>query len=122
MIQEISAANSELSDNADQVARAVSELDTVIQSNAAASEEMASTSQELSSQAIQLTEAVGYFGMRDGRQLNAVLSRSSQSQHIGTVQTALPSAPQCKKAPPVPSAARTGLSLNMEENNEFERF
>jgi methyl-accepting chemotaxis protein len=61
MIEEISASNKELSVNADNVSKAVSQLDKTIQANAASAEEMSSTSEELSSQARHLTDTVGYF-------------------------------------------------------------
>ena len=61
MIQEIAAADKDLNHNAGQVAHAVSELDKVVQGNASAAEQMASTSGELSSQAGSLSQAVSYF-------------------------------------------------------------
>ncbi|HAE21557.1 MAG TPA: chemotaxis protein, partial [Spirochaetaceae bacterium] len=61
LIAEISAASREQGVGADQIARAVTQLDTVIQQNASASEEMASMAEELSSQAEQLADAISYF-------------------------------------------------------------
>jgi methyl-accepting chemotaxis protein len=61
LIAEISAASREQGVGADQIARAVTQLDTVIQQNASASEEMASMAEELSSQAEQLADAIAYF-------------------------------------------------------------
>ncbi|SMF03039.1 methyl-accepting chemotaxis protein [Desulfovibrio gilichinskyi] len=65
MIQEIAATNNELSNTADQVAVAVSELDKVIQANTSAAEEMASTSEQLYAQAAQLADNVNYFRMNE---------------------------------------------------------
>jgi methyl-accepting chemotaxis protein len=61
LVAEISAASREQSVGADQIAKAIAQLDTVIQQNAGASEEMASMAEELSSQAEQLAEAASYF-------------------------------------------------------------
>jgi methyl-accepting chemotaxis protein len=58
---EISSASREQSEGADQVAKALSQLDTVVQSNSASSEELAASSEELSSQATMLREAISFF-------------------------------------------------------------
>ncbi len=69
LIQEISMASAEQDGGADQINKAIQQLDIVIQSNAQASEELASTSAELASGARQLTDvyvkklqdSIGYF-------------------------------------------------------------
>ncbi len=66
LVAEISAASREQGVGADQIARAVTQLDTVIQQNASASEEMASMAEELSSQAEQLADAIAYFKLKEG--------------------------------------------------------
>jgi methyl-accepting chemotaxis protein len=50
----------------DQIAKAVIQLDKVIQQNASASEEMASMAEELSGQAGTLNELVAVFKLGDG--------------------------------------------------------
>jgi methyl-accepting chemotaxis protein len=65
-VAEISAATREQSVGADQITRAIAQLDAVIQQNASASEEMASMAEELSGQAEQLAEAIAYFKLNDG--------------------------------------------------------
>jgi methyl-accepting chemotaxis protein len=61
VVQEITAASREQSVGADQIGKAVVQLDTVIQQNASASEELASMAEELNSQAEALAETLTYF-------------------------------------------------------------
>ncbi|WP_419785913.1 methyl-accepting chemotaxis protein [Pseudodesulfovibrio sp.] len=61
MIQEIAAANNELSGSANQITSAVTQLDKGVQSNAAAAEEMASTCRTLTQASEDLTQHVDYF-------------------------------------------------------------
>jgi methyl-accepting chemotaxis protein len=58
LVGEISAASSEQARGITEVSSAISQMDKVTQSNAAGAEEIASSSEELSSQAISLTEIV----------------------------------------------------------------
>ncbi len=64
LVQEISASCREQSAGVDQIAKALTQLDTVIQQNASSSEELASTAEELASQAEMLSETVSYFKTR----------------------------------------------------------
>jgi methyl-accepting chemotaxis protein len=64
LVQEISASCREQSAGVDQIAKALTQLDTVIQQNAGSSEELASTAEELASQAEQLSETISYFKTR----------------------------------------------------------
>lgn len=61
LMLEISSASREQSVGADQVTKAVGQLDTVIQQNAATSETLAASSEELSGQAQALTDALSFF-------------------------------------------------------------
>lgn len=61
LIQDITSASQEQSRGAEQISSAIEQLDTVIQQNASASEEMASMSEELSGQAISMSESVSFF-------------------------------------------------------------
>ena len=115
MIQEIAAANNELSNNANQVSQAVSQLEKVIQSNASASEELASTSEELSGQANQLADTISYFHMSGG---------NHQARPV-SVQRAQPKPAAIAQAPAAraPQAVTGGLNLSMDDDGgEFERF
>jgi methyl-accepting chemotaxis protein len=61
LVQEIAAASAEQTTGANQVSKAMQQLDQVIQQNSSAAEEMASTAEELSSQAQQLQGSIAFF-------------------------------------------------------------
>lgn len=61
LVQEIAASSAEQAAGVGQVNEAMTELDRATQQNAAASEELASTSETMSAQAAQLREAVAFF-------------------------------------------------------------
>lgn len=61
LLKEITASSAEQSGGADQVNKAILQLDNVTQQNASASEQMASMAEQLSAQADQLQSAVAYF-------------------------------------------------------------
>ena len=61
LVQEINASSREQESGAEQINKAIRQLDSVTQQNAAASEEMASTAEKLSSQAAQLQSVVAFF-------------------------------------------------------------
>ena len=81
LVAEISAASREQSVGTDQIAKAVTQLDTVIQQNASASEEMASMAEELSGQSEQLAEAIAYFKL--GGSARALLAGGLSGSHSG---------------------------------------
>lgn len=61
MLQEISSASHEQSIGAEQINQALSQLDKVVQQNAASSEELSATAQSLTSRAENLQETISYF-------------------------------------------------------------
>ena len=61
LVEEITAASEEQQSGVEQVNNAISQLETVAQTNASASEELAATSEELSAQSAQLKQTVGFF-------------------------------------------------------------
>jgi len=67
LVQEINASSAEQSSGIDQVTRAISQLDQVIQSNSASTEELSATSEELTSQAEQLLDTASFFRTKDSR-------------------------------------------------------
>ena len=71
LVQEISAACREQDTGAEQINKAILQLDQVIQQNAGASEELSSTAEELSSQADQLQGSIAFFntGVGSSRRL-----------------------------------------------------
>ena len=66
LVQEIAASSREQNAGADQIGKAIGQLDTVIQQNAGASEELASMAEELAGQARQLQDTVAYFKVMHG--------------------------------------------------------
>lgn len=65
LIQEISGSSREQSVGVEQVTMAVGQLDSVIQQNASLSETLATSSEELNSQANALSSALSYFKISD---------------------------------------------------------
>lgn len=65
LVQEISAASNEQSTGADQIFKAVQQLDTIIQRNSGLSEEMVATAEELAAQAEQLRSKIDFFTIPD---------------------------------------------------------
>ncbi len=75
LVQEISAASTEQRSGADQINKAIQQLDLVIQQNAGSAGEMSSTSEKLSNQADQLIQCVTYF------RLNRIKNNTKQSKY-----------------------------------------
>jgi methyl-accepting chemotaxis protein len=109
LIREITAANNEQSAGAEQINEALQQLDHVVEQNAAASEEMASTSADLAGQAHGLEQLVAFFKVQGGP---APAARPVARVYRPT--------PKALAATP----ARRGMPLNMDEtdDNGFERF
>jgi methyl-accepting chemotaxis protein len=86
IIGEIAAASQEQSSGIDQVNKAVAQMDRVVQSNAAQTEELSSTAQSLSAHAEELQELVGRFKVADGpsqpRQLETDPSTARQPEPV----------------------------------------
>lgn len=65
LVMEISAASAQQAGGIHEINKAVQDMETMIQQNAASTEELASTSEELDAQAESLIQAVGYFQVAD---------------------------------------------------------
>jgi methyl-accepting chemotaxis protein len=78
LVQEIVAASKEQDVGAGQINSALIQLDKVVQQNAAAAEELASTAEELSGQAAQSLDTIAYFKLANDEKLalTAVADRS----------------------------------------------
>ncbi|ACV69655.1 methyl-accepting chemotaxis protein [Desulfohalobium retbaense] len=84
LVAEIAAASKEQSQGIEQINTAVSEMDKVVQKNAADSEETASASEELASQAEELQRAVeDLVGVVEGRARREQMARSATSAPSG---------------------------------------
>jgi len=75
LIAEISAASQEQASGIDQVNRAIMQMDTVTQSNAAQVEELSSTSQSLAMQADRLKELVSHFRLGSDFSVSAAAAK-----------------------------------------------
>ncbi|NDV20362.1 HAMP domain-containing protein [Pseudodesulfovibrio sp. JC047] len=108
LIQEISATTRGQKTEASRVSAAIQELDQVVQQNAAASEETSSTAEELSGQAMQLQQIVGYFTLQNDPGMTALGSQAGR-EYESSVES-------------MPSASAPSLPSNVDADGEFERF
>jgi len=119
LVQEISSASDMQRGGGEQVNRAVHELDKVIQQNASASEEVASTAEELSGQAVLLQEAIRFFklggfaGAMPKPIQPAFDTRKTKAKVSKPAPKAIASRPAPKKG--------GGVDLEMDAD-DFERF
>jgi methyl-accepting chemotaxis protein len=137
LVAEISAASREQSVGVDQIARAITQLDTVIQQNASASEEMASMAEELSSQAEQLASAIAFFtveensskGPRKAIAPGKVASRTAATKpSVKVAPAAQKSAEPVSKSGSGKASSKTAITLRAEQakdqlsDDDFEEF
>jgi methyl-accepting chemotaxis protein len=122
LIQEIASSSAEQEKSVTEIGSSISQLDEVVQGNASASEEMASTSEELSGQAQMLAEAMTFF---------KVASKSrARGGSRGTGRTTVTARrPSAKSLPPASAAegnvhrdGDTGMPLDMSDDGDFEKF
>jgi methyl-accepting chemotaxis protein len=120
LVQEISSASREQTSGADQIGKAMVQLDNVIQQNASASEEMASMAEELSGQAVQLTETMSFF------KIDGVGMASAEPKHeVHVAHAAHASAPPAATTAPAAMPRRTAIALAKREastDSDFEAF
>lgn len=112
LVQEISAANNEMTSGAGQVNNALQQLNQVTQQNAAASEEIASSSEELSSQADELKNLVSYFNTgNQSKKSKKQVKKTTNSKHT------------IHKIPLMHQPTRgEGIKIQMDDEDEFENF
>jgi len=109
LVQEIASSSMEQEKGVTEISSSVQQLDHVIQSNASASEEMASTSEELSAQAQALAQAMTFF------KVDQSVSRSTRVVSSAPVQQQIAQ----KQSQALPS----GVDLSMDDDDgSFERF
>jgi methyl-accepting chemotaxis protein len=85
LVQEISTACKEQDTHVDQVNRAIKKLDQVIQLNATTSTEMASTADELNSQADHLQGSISFF-MIDDQKFGAGVAESERHSAVQEIR------------------------------------
>ncbi len=97
LVQDISAACREQDIGASQINNAIQQLDKVIQQNAAAAEQMSSTTAELSHQAEHMQNTITYFHLEDTPPpLKAVAPRSAAKSKVPSTLLVAPSRKQAK--------------------------
>jgi methyl-accepting chemotaxis protein len=111
LVQEVTAASNEQTSAVTQINSAMGEVDRITQRNAAAAEELATTAEELSSQASLLRDAIAYFTLR----------------HDGPSKLERPRSPKAKAtvSPEVDKARRVISSLpppSDDGDGNFRRF
>ncbi|HRP68243.1 MAG TPA: hypothetical protein PLY93_01775, partial [Turneriella sp.] len=84
LVQEIKTASQQQKDGVDQMQRSVHHLDSLTQGNAASSEELASTAEELHAQAQSLWDGVSFFKLEEGDDTIHHLKESIKSKPIVT--------------------------------------
>ncbi|HYU16585.1 MAG TPA: methyl-accepting chemotaxis protein [Candidatus Acidoferrum sp.] len=131
IIGEIAAASREQAAGIEQVSRAVSQMDTLTQANAAEAQELSETATGLSSQADQLQELVARFKLgnaQPGRGVAAARPAPARpsSRHAGNA--ARRPAPRARSVKPVPAltggtiARSGGTGASRHAAGEFEEF
>nr|WP_321514243.1 methyl-accepting chemotaxis protein [uncultured Pseudodesulfovibrio sp.] len=113
LVQEISSATAEQHTGAEQINMAVQELDKVIQSNAAMSEEVASSANELSNQAIDMQQTMSFFKTNSSNEMYQPQARKTSVSVKKSPKQALP-----QTAP----SSGNGVDLSMDDEDDFERF
>jgi len=110
-VGEIAAASREQSTGIDQVNTAVTQMDQVTQTNAAQTEELSGTAEELAQQGHQLLEVVAQFNLNRGN-----------ASHVPTVSARTqrrPTKPEIKRNPPRrPVAVRQSNNYNALESDQ----
>ncbi|MFH2113094.1 MAG: methyl-accepting chemotaxis protein, partial [Spirochaetota bacterium] len=148
LVQEISVASREQDSGAQQIAKAIGQLDTVIQQNASMSEEFSSTSEELSTQAVMvagtavdlagqadhLQEVVGFFRVESGDAMAGASRRKPPMERhqpaTGSMGTArLPASPRelptrgiAVKKQSLAITPRDSAGVMHDVDDDFEEF
>jgi methyl-accepting chemotaxis protein len=115
LVQEITAASQEQTVGVDQVNTAMEQLSQLTQQNASASEELAATAEEMSGQAGNLQELMGFFtlGGQDGRRVTA----ARQAPAKPGIADKLPSARTVQN-----TAKKKGNGMTNVNEADFVRF
>jgi methyl-accepting chemotaxis protein len=129
LVQEIAASSREQSVGAQQINKALGQLDQVIQQNAGASEDLATMANRLSTQSTTLTDSIGFFKI-DGRENEEADEKEPPKAPLP--KATLPKAPQPKAAPrALPAVEKAGSPSRQitlaekkpdSKDGEFEEF
>jgi methyl-accepting chemotaxis protein len=129
IIAEIAAASQEQSTGIDQVNKAVAQMDQVVQTNAAQTEELSSTSQALAAQAEQLRVLLGQFRLGDRgpdtgeKRPETRDRRHDRGESTKSLAVGLPSPVLRKKQKPVLASVPAGsTAARASAEDGFEEF
>jgi len=125
LIAEISAASKEQSSGIDQVNIAITEMDKVVQQNAANAEESASASEEMNAQAEQLREYVGdLVRLVAGKQNKESLNNEFKSPEKMSSMIKAPTKGKLKPFSHVQSSneVRPDQIISFNDDEDFEKF
>lgn len=115
LIKEIATSCAEQDKGVSEISTSVGQLDQIIQTNASAAEEMASTSEELSAQAQMLAQTMTFFtvNQNDATRRGPKVVRTQSAPARGL--------PQGQPKPAPRQASGGGFDMNMDDE-DFERF
>jgi methyl-accepting chemotaxis protein len=82
LVQEISAASEEQASGVGQITSAMQQLDQVTQQNAAGSEELAATAEEMREQSQSLIEMISFFKLQSNAAPGAATGAASSSVNV----------------------------------------
>lgn len=125
LIEEIAVACREQDNGAQQVSKAIVQLDTVVQQNASASEEMAAMAEELSASARTLVETIGFFNIGEGNDGAAHEGARPAAAKPAPAQGAAPQKPKASanQMPPRPSSLPPASGPHSSiSDDDFEEF
>jgi methyl-accepting chemotaxis protein len=123
LVQEISGSSREQDTGADQINKAVQQLDQVIQQNASASEETSSTTEELAAQAVRMQEVIAFFKLDDSaRRSELAVAKAPAMLHAAPKARAHLETAAVKNA-----TAKSGNGVKMKldhrlDDSAFEEF
>ncbi|HSV97016.1 MAG TPA: methyl-accepting chemotaxis protein [Spirochaetota bacterium] len=112
LVQDINAASKEQFVGAEQINRAIQQLDQVIQQNAGASEEMAASAESLFAQSKQLQDTIEFFKIDDGR----------KATRGAALRPALHTGKTVKKQAAAPQAKAHAAHEGDVEHDDYEKF
>ncbi|MBN2892542.1 MAG: PAS domain-containing protein [Bacteroidales bacterium] len=112
LVQEITAASLEQRRGAEQINKAINQLNDVAQQNASSSEEMATASEELNSQSYQLLDMVSFFKLLEYQGKSSNMNRNSGAKTTKNIRQY--------------TNKNTGIELNLgkgfNDDDEYEKF
>ncbi len=129
LVQEITSASEEQNAGVQQINEAMGQLDIVTQTNAASSEELASTAEEMTGQAEGLRQMVSFFRIKEN-QISSRIVATKTEKAKNVFHAPIPQKAKDIKKPVAPPHAHKNphdthsenLAKDPESSGDFERF